>query len=211
MKLLNVPFVQNLNDRCVSATIGMVLAYFCPDKHYTMDELDKLTGYIPEQGTWQTKSMISLSNLGFQTKWIEDFDHIQFSRNPELYLASILDEESLKWQIKHSDLAVEAKRMTDYIASGHTIEQRKGTKEDIIQLIDDGWLVRLEVNANTLAGRPGYDGHSILVIGYDDKDVAIHNPDGVNGNRPSQITSWELLEKAWREFGGSFSIYAFKK
>lgn len=211
MKVLDVPFVQNPDNRCVPATIGMVLAYFCPDIHYSMDDLDALTGYTHGQGTWQTKSMISMAELGFQAKWIEDFDHIQFSRSPESYLSSILDEESLKWQIEHTDLPVEAKRITSYLTSGHTIEQRKGTKEDIKELIDDGWLVRLEVNANTLADKPGYDGHSILVIGYDDENVTIHNPDGANGNKPGQIISWELLENAWREFGGSFSIYAFKK
>lgn len=211
MKLFDVPFVQNPDDQCVPATIGMVLAYFCPDKHYSLDELDALTGYVPGLGTWSTKSMLSLSGLGFQTRWIEDFDHVKFSQNPEAYLASILDEESLKWQVEHGDLAAEAKLINDYLADGYIIEKRKGTKEDIIQLIDDGWLVRLEVNANPLADKPGYDGHSILVIGYDDNNVTIHNPDGENGNKPGQIITWELLEKAWREFGGSFSIYAFKK
>jgi hypothetical protein len=41
--------------------------------------------------------------------------------------------------------------------------------------------------------------------------VPAHNPDGVSVNKPNQHVSWELLDKAWKEFGGSYSLYAFKK
>lgn len=206
-----VPFVKNESDRCVPATIGMVLAYFMPEKNFSDADLDKITGYKSGRGTWSTESMIQLAQLGFQTKWIEDFDHEEFSKHPEKYLATILDEASFKWQVEHGDLAIEAARMKEYIGDGHSIEHRTGTSDDIKTLLGDGWLLRLEVNANTLAAKPGYEGHSILVIGYDNENVTIHNPDGANGNRPNQIVSWELLNKAWKEFGGSFSMYAFKK
>ena len=94
---------------------------------------------------------------------------------------------------------------------GLPLERRPATNDDIRHFIDDGWLVRLEVNDRPLAGRTGYNGHSIVVVGYDDNEVTIHNPDGMNGNKANQRVSWELLNQAWREFGGSFSLYAFKK
>jgi hypothetical protein len=211
MKKFDVPFVENPNDRCVPATIGMVLGYFMPEKEFSMAELEKITGYVQGKGTWQTQTMLSLADIGFQTHWIEDFDHKAFVEDPEGYLKTILDKEALEWQLKHSNNQLEAKRMQKYLDSNLPIEQRKGTIEDIKNFINDGWLVRLEVNENTIVGKPGYVGHSILVVGYSEKWAIIHNPDGANGNKPNQKVPWGLLARAWKEFGGSYSLYAFKK
>lgn len=211
MKLLNVPFIPNPNNRCLPATIGMVLGYFMPERKFTMHELEKFCGYEDDKATWPITSMLNLHKLGFQLRWIEDFDHNAFTKNPKTYLRSILDDEAFTWQVAHGNLEQEAARMKQYVAEGLPIEQRKGTKKDIEQLLNEGWLVRLEVNGLPLSDKSGYDGHSILVIGYSDNEAIIHNPDGINGNKPNQHVSWELLDKAWKEFGGSYSLYAFRK
>ena len=214
MKTLKVPFVgnaENPSDRCVPAVLAMVLGYFMPERKFTKPELEQMCGYVPGKGTWKAQMMLNLADLGFQTKWIEDFDNPAFVKDPVGYLATILDKEALDWQINNSDLPKEAERIKQYMDKGLPLEQRKGTRRDIKDLLDGGWLVMLDVNENVIAGVPGYLGHDILVIGYDDKNVTIHNPDGNNGNVPNQVISWELLEQAWKDFGGSYTIYAFKK
>lgn len=209
-KMHAVPFVENLDDRCVVSVVGMVLAHFMPERKFTMSELEELCGYIKGRGTWKALSMLNLAKLGLQVHWIEDFDHERFVANPQAYLREILEDEAYEYQITNTDLQLEAERMRQYIEGGLPLERRKATNEDIKRCLDDGWLVHLEVNANTIAGEPGYEGHSILVIGYDEDGVTIHNPDGTHGNKPSQHVSWELLDQAWKEFGGSYSLYAFK-
>lgn len=214
MKTLPVPFVgnaENPSDKCVPAVLAMVLAYFMPERSFTMTEAENLCGYVQGKGTWKSQLLLSLHELGFSTVWIEEFDHHKFVANPEAYLATILDEESLDWQINNSDLPKEADLMSQYLDSELPLENRQGNRQDIKKFLDEGWLVMLEVNENTIAGIPGYLGHVVLVIGYDDENVTIHNPDGNNGNKPNQVISWDLLEKAWKEFGGSYSLYAFKK
>lgn len=210
MKPLDVPFVENPDGRCVPASVGMVLGYFYPEHSYSLAELSEVCGYQPGRATWSITPMLTLANLGLKTKWIEDFDHAAFIKNPKEYLASILDEKSYQWQIKHGDVEANAELLKQYLQN-HQIEKRPATRQDIQQLLQGGWLVCLEVNANTLADKPGYEGHWVVVIGYDDQNVTLHNPDGANGNQPNQIVPWPKLEKAWREFGGSFSLYAFKK
>lgn len=206
-----VPFIPNPNDRCVVSVIGMVLGYFMLERQFTMPELEKLVGYQKGRGTWKALSMLNLAELGFQEHWIEDFDHEQFVANPKAYLRTILDDEAYEWQVSHSDLEQEAAHIKQYMQSGLPLEKRKATFDDIKHFLNDGWLVHLEVNARTLSDKTGYDGHSILVIGHNDKGVIIHNPDGESGNKPNQHVSWELLNKAWKEFGGSYSLYAFRK
>lgn len=214
MKTLPVPFIgnsENPSDKCVPAVLAMILGYFMPERTFTTSEIEKLCGYVPVRGTWKAQLLLSLHELGFSTKWIEDFDHHKFVHDPEGYLAIILDKEALDWQIENSDLTLEAERVRQYITDGMPLEQRKGTRQDIEEFIADSWLVMLEVNENVIAEIPGYLGHVVLVIGHDEINVTIHNPDGNNGNKPNQILSWELLEKAWKDFGGTFSIYAFKR
>jgi len=211
MKRYNVPFIANPDDRCTVAVVAMVMAYFMPKRHFDMAEIEKICGYEKGRSIWKAESMLNLARLGFQLHWIEDFDHHKFMADPKSYLRSILDDDAYQWQVTHGDLEKEAERMRQYIKSGLPLEQRQATKEDIKRFLDDGWLVHLEVNANTLSDKPGYEGHSVLVIGYDDTDAIIHNPDGVSGNKPNQHVSWELLDRAWKEFGGSYSLYACKK
>lgn len=207
----NVPFIENPDDRCVVSVIGMVLAQYMPERTFTMPELERLCGYIQGRGTWKALSMLHLAKLGLQVHWIEDFDHQRFIIDPKAYLREILDDQAYAYQIANTDLQLEADRMRQYVKSGLPLERRKATNEDIKQFLDDGWLVHLEVNANTLAQKAGYQGHSILVIGYDTNGVTMHNPDGANGNIPGQHVSWELLDTAWNAFGGSYSLYAYKR
>lgn len=207
----NIPFIPNPDDRCVVSVIAMVLAYFIPERHLAIPEVEKLVGYEKGRGTWKAPSMLNLAELGFQVHWIEDFDHEKFVTNPKSYLRTILDDEAYEWQVHHTDLATEANRMQKYIQSGLPLEKRRATNDDVKHFLDDGWLVHLEVNARPLSDKSGYEGHSILAISYDDKGVIIHNPDGESGNKPNQRISWELLDQAWKEFGGSYSLYAFRK
>jgi hypothetical protein len=206
-----VPFVENPDDRCVPATMGMILGHFMPEKHFTMADLERLCGYQKGRGTWIALFLLNLADMGFQVHCIEDFDHQQFVNDPRKYLRAILDDDAYEWQVSHSDLDAEAARIQQYMARGLPLEKRQGTKEDIKRFLDDGWLVKLAINARTLSGKPGYDGHSILAVGYTDTEVIIHNPDGDSGNMPNQHVSWELFRKAWEEFGGSCSLYAVKR
>jgi hypothetical protein len=208
----DVPFIANPEDECVPATIGMIIGYFEPEAKLTMPELHELCGYVKGMGAWQTKHMLEMAKRGYQLKWIEDFDWQAFINDPEAYLRSIIsDPEALEYQISKTDLPLEAQRMRDYLASGLTFEKRKGTVDDIKTFLNDGWLVRLEVNASPLRPEKGYVGHSLLIIGYDEQGVVTHNPDGPSHNTPNLHITWKLLDQAWREFGGSYSLYAFKK
>jgi len=207
---MSVPFVENLDDRCVPAVIGMVLGYFMPERNFTMQELEELCGYKKGRGTWKALPILNLAKLGFSVHWIEEFDHLKFVNEPKAYLESILDSDAYEWQIQNTNLDLEANRIKQYVESDLPLEMRQGTNKDIRNFIDNGWLVHLDVNARVLSKREGYDGHSILVIGYDKDGVTIHNPDGESGNKPSQNVSWELLDQAWKEFGGSYSLYAYK-
>ena len=209
---LPVPFVKNPNDRCVPASVGMILAYFLPNKQFTMPELEHLCAYRQGEGCWPMAHWLELTDMGFEIKVIEAFDLRDFSEDPVAYLKSILkDPEALAFQLVNTEnLKKEAALSKEVLARGLYHENRPGTVEDIKTFLDDGWVVRLEVDAMTLARQPGYEGHSVLAIGYTDDEIILHNPDGRHGNRPEQHVAWPDFMEAWRNMGGSYSLNAYR-
>lgn len=205
-----VPFVANPNTRCVPACFGMGLLFFQPNIKRDMADFETFCGFEDGKGTWKAEAMLNLAKEGYQVHWIEDFDYQHFARDPKKYLRSILDDEAYEFQVSNTNLELEAKRMQKYIDSKLPLEQRAATEEDIKRFIDDGWLVHLEVNASTLRKENGYDPHSVLITGYEDNEVILHNPDANGKNTANQHIPWSVLNQAWKEFGGSYSFHAFK-
>jgi hypothetical protein len=155
---------------------------------------------------------LKLADIGFEIKVIQDFNLTAFGEDPIAYLKSILkDPEVLAHQLVNAEnLKKEAIRAKEYMRQNLPYENRRGTAEDIKTFLDDGWLVRLEVDAMTLAGQPGYEGHSVVAIGYTDDEIILHNPDGRHGNRPEQHVAWPDFMEAWRKMGGSYSLNAYR-
>jgi hypothetical protein len=149
--------------------------------------------------------------MGFEINVIEDFDLEKFAEQPENYLRTILkDQAALDYQLHHTDLSQEADRAREYLARGLHHETRKGTRQDVEHFLDDGWIVRLEIDAMTLAKQPGYEGHSVLAIGYTPDEIILHNPDGRFGNQTNQHVAWPHFMEAWRKMGGSYALNAYR-
>ncbi len=211
-RIREVPFFPNVNNRCGVATNQMILGYFEPDFHPSQAEMDDFTGQVEGMGAWSITTMLSFAKRGYDLVWIEDFDFHKFSNDALGYLREIFkDEEKIEYQLTHSDIPAEQARAQSYLNQGLPFENRTGTIKDIKRLLDEGYLVRLEVNGMPLAGKDGYCGHMVLAISYNDDNIIIHNPDGIYGSLPNQIVPNDLLLRSWREFGGSFALQAVRK
>jgi hypothetical protein len=189
----------------------MILGYFEPELRLSQQELDDFSGYVPSMGAWSTQSMLSFADRGYELVWIEDFDFRKFADDAMSYMNTIfVDPDALTYQLEHSNIPAEQKRANEYFGKNLPFKARTGSPNDMRRLLDEGYLIRLEVNGMPLVNKKGYSGHMVLVIGYDGTDFIIHNPDGIYGDRPNQLVSEELLVKAWKEFGGSMALQALK-
>lgn len=206
-----ITFVENPGKQCVQACTAMILKEYLPQADFSWREIEQLTGYKEGLSTWGTQHLLSLNDLGIETAWIENVDLDRFSLAPFEYMRTLFsDETAYRFQVEHSDLPLEARRAQEYLDRGLRFEEREATIDDIKQFLQDGWLVRLEVNGKPLADQSGYGAHSVLVSGYDEETVILQNPDSAFGQKPNQCVSWELLERAWQEFGDSKSLNAYR-
>jgi uncharacterized protein YvpB len=57
-------------------------------------------------------------------------------------------------------------------------------------------------------GKEGYIGHMVLVVGYDEESLIVHNAyfDPI----PNQRVTDQVLYSAWEDFSGGFWLQAFR-
>lgn len=192
-----VPFWANTEDdtHCFQASCRMMLGYFLPNREFSWQELEKLSAKKANMSTWPQKMLLSFDALGFDVMLIEGFDGRAFIARGEQYLIDEFGRETAEWQIRNSDIDQERVLYQEAYDAGVRIETRIPGVEDIIELMGRGYLVSPVINSHALNEKPGYSGHSVVILSADDTSVSLHDP----GLPPmaNRTVSRELFEHAW--------------
>ena len=197
---VEIPFVENTGRRCAPGCTGMILGTLMPDRAFSSNEVESLSGFKEDKSTWAAQHLLSLDRIGIEVGWIQDEDLPAFTVDPFAYMRrQIPNEDTFENFIKTNDLYLEAARIEEYLALGLSFEHRPASPDDIIGRLSNGWMVRLEVNGKTLADQPGYTTHAVMVSGFNDDAVRLENPDGLYGSKPKQLVTWDRLSMAWDE------------
>jgi len=196
----DVPFVPNEPDNlhCLQAAYMSIAKYFDPSFNIPMDEWSKLTGFEKGMGTWANAGLVWFKEHGYDVHHLELFDFEAFTVRPKEYMIEMFGQEAGDWGYKHTNVPAEIERMKKAITADVFV-RRNPTMKDMKKFINDGYLVRLTLNANVLNGRKGYVGHAVAVIGYNDGFVTLHDP-GLPAIPNRQVT-FEKLEAAWGDQG----------
>ncbi len=64
----------------------MILGYFEPEKKYTIEEIEKITGKIPEKGSWSFDWSIWFADNGYDIKHYTTFDFEAFKKDGTEYI-----------------------------------------------------------------------------------------------------------------------------
>jgi len=178
MSLRTPPFYENFDGtHCYQCSIRGMLEYFQPEKVWTWDEMDVLTGKRPNLYTWLFKSCADLPELGYEMVVITDLDIKAFAENPEQAIRDFYSPEGAADQIANTDLASEqadATRMLQKLGTV-TIHHRSYTADDIRDLLAEGYLVMPQINPYKLYDKQGYAGHAILLYDIDGDDAIFHD------------------------------------
>lgn len=110
------------------------------------------------------------------------------------YLLSHFGENVGQAQIDHSDMAQEIK-LAGLFNQKIISELRIPEIADLRSCLDDGYLPGCNVNSRRLNGMEGYSGHFVVVIGYDEKSLLLHDP-GLPARQNLRVSN-EAFERAW--------------
>jgi hypothetical protein len=191
-----VPFYANTPDdtHCYQAALRSVLKYFLPNNEYHWEELEEMTAKKANLWTWPTQGLITLHKIGFDIIDISDFDIEQFINTGEEYLLQEYGKEVADEQVKHSDIQQERALYKEFIQ--HIKFQKRIPKiEDLEYFVEKGYLIICNVNSKALNNQQGYVGHFVVIIGYDDNHLYLHDP-GLPPLQDRKVT-YEHFMKAW--------------
>ncbi len=200
----DVPFYANPDEtHCVQATLKMVLKYFL-DKDFSFEELDALSRKSPGKGTWLFPALINIEKMGVQIKNIEPFDYQKYFEQGDAYVTNAYPPLQARYYIEESNLS-DVKDAIPLFLKTIRSEMREASMRDIEKLLEEEWLVTCEVNANCLQEEKGFEGHMVLVVGFDDKNFYLNDSDE---SRNRKEVPKEKFEKCWSDSG--FNLTAFR-
>ena len=191
-----VPFYSNTSDNthCLQAALRIVLKYYCPDKEYTWEELEKFTAKKEGLWTWGMQGLINMQKLGFDVIVREDFDSQQFIEKGEEYLKEKFGKEVAREQIKHSDIDQEREIAKEYVKLFGT-KGIPASLDELKSLLDSDYLIIANVNSKALNNKEGYVGHFVVIYNYDDTYLYLHDP-GLPPQEARKVSFVQFL-KAW--------------
>ena len=197
---MNIPFYPNLKSdtHCFQACLKMVLAYFWPNKSFTYQELDRISGHKSNQWTWDSQALVWLLDRGFIIKKISLFDHRKFALQGKEYLASFWNEDTFQKQKKMSDFKTAQYQMKKLVSHPkfRPIRKKPGLA-DIDNYSKKGFVLIASVNINILDNASGYNNHSVVIIHVSKKNITFHDP-GLPP-RKARIVSRAKFKKALGE------------
>jgi len=173
----SVPFISNTSDdmHCLQAAYMSIAQHFDKNFSIPMQEWSELTGFEEGKGTWANAGLVWFKNHGYDVKHLELFDYEAFMKKPQEYMVEIYGEEAGQWGYEHTNIEAEIDRMKEMLAED-IVEQRNPSLDDIKTFLDNGYLARATVNSNKLNNLSGYVGHAVVIIGYDEEALYIHDP-----------------------------------
>lgn len=198
MKVLAKPkfYVNPDESHCVQACLKSIFSVALPGEDFTWEQLEELTDYLPGHGAWEYAELVSLSGLGLQVQSYTGLNPKRFIKDDFKYLEEEFGKEYADYERKHPHDFDKLKRKMQICLDKNLVTNRRATVQDIRKSIDDGRYVMLLINNEALNGKAGYAGHRVLVYGYDDNGLIVHNSGPSHAGEGKHI-SWKLLDKAW--------------
>ena len=191
----DVPFFANPDDtHCYQAALKMVLQRFRPQDEHSWATLDRFTGKVEGFGTWPFAGLTWLHEQALQVINIELMDNRRFAAEGRAYIAEVVGQEfaeSIDRGLNLSRVQAEAAVFVERVACVVAVP----TIDDIRCAVAAGALAICNVNSRALNGREGYLGHFVVVKGFDEQGLIVHDP-GPPG-QPNRRVSFEMFEHAW--------------
>lgn len=175
----------------------MIMAiYSIKGQKFTMEEAEKLTGYVKGRDTWPYEMYLSFSKMGILTKSIEIVDPKNFVKDPEKEIKRVWPGKIGDYIINETDLELEKNRIKQCLESSDIVfEVRQPTAVDIMEALKTGWLPMVSLDYGKLHNtNEGYEGHLVIISGMDDKTVELYDP-GPPGDE-ALLVSIEKLKTA---------------
>ncbi len=207
---LDIPFYSSfsvadhpLGVHCLEISIKMLLGYFYPKDEYTIKDLETITQKQYGKGSWSTAYSLWFIEHNFEVVHVSEFDFEKFKNNGIEHIRQVYGDEVADWQKLNTDYKTALNQIDEYIKF-IKIEKRKPLVKDIVKCMQKGYVARVSVDSGYLNNTNNYEGHSVIVVGFDENNVWFHDP-GLPAFKNRKITK-EKFQIAMNKFGGEMDL-----
>lgn len=138
----------------------------------TLADAESYTGFVDGHPTWPYARLAYFANQGIHVRSIDPISPLSLINDPRKTLEDLgAKEETVSYIMSITDIDKEALYIKQCLGSGLvTFETRICTIDDIVNGLNDGWVVDVSLNAAILSGvsDESYQQHSVAVTGYFD-------------------------------------------
>lgn len=186
---LEVPFYKQTTPlNCGPAALRMAISYL--DKDLGLKIFEDKMGIRKGEGISTIKIAITAALYGYRVDFYSK--HILFN------------EENLKLdfykQYGDTNLEQSKKLVEEARKAGVNVEERSLQLEEILKFLSKVSIPIILLDWNIIKGRKekGYQGHFVLIVGYDKENVYVHNP-SLEENKKSMPIRGRYLIRLERE------------
>ncbi|MAE49464.1 hypothetical protein CMI48_01415 [Candidatus Pacearchaeota archaeon] len=200
---LEVPFVENTSrgTDCGPVALDMVLRYFGVEK-----ELDEIRAEcLPEDDgvTWTAGLARAAAKFGFEA----GFFSLVLGINEEHFEEAYYQEHTAgadAAKVKMEQLVKDCREL------GVSLSEKDFELEELLSLLAEDSLVIVLLDWNKITGKEGYQGHIVPIVGYDERNVFVHDS-GPGDARAFYAIPRDVFEKARTAKGTDEDVVVVKK
>lgn len=186
---LSVPYYKSEKDTdCGPLALRMALAYL--GERYTFEKISEEEKQIDTGLVWSVGIARASKRLGFPTKFISTTNFSHEENDIDYYKKYSND----KAKIVLKELSEEIRKI------GVEIQERDMSVEELLSYVSENSVPIALVNWYILAGKEGFSGHFLLITGYDEENVYVHNP-GLASAMPYLPIKRDVFLRAWESKG----------
>jgi hypothetical protein len=190
----NIPFYENDGDgnQCLQVASRSVIKHFL-DKDYSLEQLDKLTGRKANLWTYTPQIVSVLHDVGLKIKYYSK-EALEPFLGGEDYLREHYGKDADKI-LKFTDVSVVIK-FIENLLTYDIFEKRKISISSIEKEVKKGHLPIVLIDNNVIAGKNNfYQGHAVVITGFDNEAVYYHDS-GPNNPTPNKQIDKKTFVKA---------------
>ncbi len=187
--------------RCFESCLKSCIEHFEPDSGITFDEVDRLTGYLPDKDTWPMRAFVEMARRGYDVVVYEAVDYPAFIEDPMGYLTHAVGAKAAQTFDECSSVAQAVEDAQELLRAepdlpNLTRNTTPPTQQDLERLIDDGYLCICGIDIGLFVkGNDEIWSHAVLIYDYDEDQVFGLDSRGFPYERMSKF--WDRFESAW--------------
>jgi len=198
---LKVPFLQQTtNLNCGPMALKMILSYFGED--IDINIIEKKSRLKKDKGFSTGQIALASIELGFKTRLFTIAETFNLE-NMELDFYKKYAHEDLEWYDK---ILEEAK------GKGVEVNLKSISIEEIQSLITENSIPIILLDWNIIKDKKdkGYQGHFVVIVGYDKDNIYVHNH-GLKSPKPFLSIKKEIFDEARKAKGTEEEIVVIYK